>query len=98
MRKSNLDYYIDEYLEANIPGYREISGRKSKETKQEEQANKKLYEQSMSLVEKIVGTPQGEANEGKASKIDSKDEDIKYMVRRLRDAVAAIHKLYAAGD
>ena len=97
LRKSNLDYYIDEYLEANIPGYREISGRKSKETKQEEQANKKLYEQSMSLVEKIVGTP-SEANEQKTSKIDSKDEDIKYMVRRLRDAVAAIHKLYAAGD
>lgn len=98
LRKSNLDYYIDEYLEANIPGYREISGRKSKETKQEEQANKKLYEQSMSLVEKIVSTPKGEADEQKSSKIDSEDEDIKYMVRRLRDAVAAIHKLYAAGD
>ena len=98
LRKSNLDYYIDEYLEANIPGYREISGRKSKETKQEEQANKKLYEQSMSLVEKIVGNPKGEADEQKASKIDSEDYDTKYKVRRLRDAVAAIHKLYAAGD
>lgn len=98
MRKSNLDYYIDEYLEANIPGYREISGRKSKETKQEEQANKKLYEQSMSLVEKIVSTPKGEADEQKASKIDSEDYDTKYKVRKLRDAVAAIHKLYAAGD
>ena len=98
LRKSNLDYYIDEYLEANIPGYREISGRKSKETKQEEQANKKLYEQSMSLVEKVVGTPKGEADEQKASKIDSEDYDTKYKVRRLRDAVAAIHKLYAAGD
>lgn len=98
LRKSNLDYYIDEYLEANIPGYREISGRKSKETKQEEQANKKLYEQSMSLVEKVVSTPKGEADEQKSSKIDSEDYDTKYKVRRLRDAVAAIHKLYAAGD
>lgn len=98
LRKSNLDYYIDEYLEANIPGYREISGRKSKETKQEEQANKKLYEQSMSLVEKIVSTPKGEADEQKSSKIDSEDYDTKYKVRKLRDAVAAIHKLYAAGD